>query len=64
MSNIHFLVEKCILLKKKDVSNFFLPFNVIVTSQSDVPIFGLLGLEKKLCTMNSSWLKHVLFDQL
>ena len=26
VSNIHFLVEKCILLKKKDVYNFFLAF--------------------------------------
>ena len=45
MSNIHFLVEKCILFKKKDVSNLFLPFTVMVTSQSNVPILAYLGLE-------------------
>ena len=41
VSNIHFLVEKCILFKKKDVYNFFWRFNVTVTSQSDVTIFSL-----------------------
>ena len=41
MSNIHFLVEKCILFKKKDVHNFFLLFYVMVTSHSDVPILDL-----------------------
>ena len=30
-----------IMFKKKDVSNFSCRFNVMVTSQSDVPIFGL-----------------------
>ena len=45
VSNIHFLVEKCIMIKKKDVYNFSLAFNVTVTSQSDIPILGYLRLE-------------------
>ena len=45
MSNIHFLVEKCILFKEKDVSIFSCRFNVMVTLQSDVPILAYLGLE-------------------
>ena len=41
VSNIHFQVEKCILIKKEDVYNFLWRFKVTVTSQSDVPIFSL-----------------------
>ena len=41
VSNIHFLVEKCILFKKKDVSIFFLLFLRQETSHSDVPILDL-----------------------
>ena len=40
-SIIHFLVEKCILFEKKDVSIFVLLFCVMMTSQSDVPILDL-----------------------
>ena len=46
VANIQFLLGKYILLKKKDVYIFSCNFNVKVTSQSHVPIFGLLkGLE-------------------
>ena len=41
MSNIHFLVEICILFKKKDVSIFSCSFYIMVTSHSDVPILDL-----------------------
>ena len=63
VSKIYFLVEKCILLKKKDVSNSFLLFYVMVTSHRDVPLLHLFRV-RKLSTMNSSLHKHVLFDQL
>ena len=58
-----FPCRKCILFKKKDVSNFSCCFKVMVTSQSDEPIICLFNAWK-LSTMNSSWHKHVLFDQL
>ena len=63
VSNIHFLVEECILSKKKDVYIFFLSFNVTMTSQNDVPIFSLFKA-RKWSVMNSSRHKHELFDQM
>ena len=42
---------------------FFLLFNVMVTSHSDVQILDLFRV-CKLSTMNSSLHKPVLFDQL
>ena len=43
-SIIHFLVGNCILIKKKDVSNLFLLFYVMVTSHNDVPILDLFSV--------------------
>ena len=40
VGNVHFLIEKYILFKKKDVSNFFMTFNVLLTSHKMVPIFA------------------------
>ena len=40
--HIFFLVQKCVLIKKKDVNSFPWRFKVTVTSQSDVPNFYLI----------------------
>ena len=45
VSNIHFLVKNVSCLRKKMFPIFSCRFNVMVTSQSDVPIFAYLGLE-------------------
>ena len=45
VSNIHFLVGKCILFKKKMFTIFILGLNVTVTSQSYVTILAYLSHE-------------------